>query len=173
MIHDLMTVGERRELTSGCLTFRLILVFVPADERTERACRGPSPRLPGGSHFKRPMKLALGLMVGLLVGFMPLAHASPFPSRWDGFGPAENGLFLASIHSPVTPSLPRPSVREDLIETLASEEEEDDIPEAKVGGIATLLSLDHHRMPLLGPTSSPWRRVSGSLHQAQPSRLRC
>ncbi len=120
------------------------------------------------------MKLALALLVGLLFGFTPLAYALPFfPGQSDEFGPADNGVLRALIQSPVEPSLPRPSVREDLIETLASEEEEDDVPEAEVGGITSLFSLDRHRMPLHGLTSSPWRRESGSLHQPPSSQLRC
>ena len=120
------------------------------------------------------MKFALALLVGLLAGFTPLTCALPFyPGQPGEFGSADDGLLRALIYSPLEPSLPRPSVREDLLETLASEEEEDDVPEAEVGGIPSLLSLERHRMPLHGLTSSPWRRESGSLRQPPPSQLRC
>lgn len=120
------------------------------------------------------MKFALALLVGLLVGFTPLVYTLPFLSdQSDKTRPADNSLLRSLIHSPFEPSSPRPLVREDLIETLASEEEEDDLPEAEVGGIASLLSLDRHRMQLLGLTSSPWRRESGTLRQPPTSQLRC
>jgi hypothetical protein len=110
--------------------------------------------------------------MGMRVAITPLAYAWDFyPGQQKWTGSAENRLLRALIHSPIEHSSLRPSARDCFIETLASEEE--DMPEAKVAALSSVLSSVHHRIALDGVTPSPWRRGFASLHQAPTTRLRC
>src|SRR5208337_3920874 len=123
---------------------------------------------------KISMKLTLVLMVGLLVGCAPwtcsrsLHSGLPEPSA-----SAASGLFGALIHSPFPPSPPRPSARDDILETPTSEEEGDGYPEVRTGGVASLASLDPYRTPYGSLPLLPRRLKADSLRQRPSSWLLC
>jgi len=123
---------------------------------------------------ERFMRFAFLLSVLLLLGCTTCTFAlSLLSGSLEPSGPAALGRLQALIHSHSQPSLPRPSTLDDLLEPLRSEEEDDDCPEARVGGIALLMYLDPHRTPLDGLLSIPSRREVGSLPQRASSHLRC
>jgi hypothetical protein len=122
---------------------------------------------------ERFMRFAFLLSVLLLLGCTTCTFGlSLLSGSLEPSGPAALGRLQALIHSHSQPSLPRPSTRDDLLEPLRSVED-DDCPEARVGGIALLMYLDPHRTPLDGLLSIPSRREVGSLPQRASSRLRC
>jgi hypothetical protein len=118
------------------------------------------------------MKLSLVLSVGLLV-YAPWASAvgilSASPDDGEPLGPR---LLQAVMYAPSLPSLPRPSSRDDLLETLKSEEEEDDFPRAGSEGILSPC-LVRSKVRFDGLASGPRRRDSGPLRQRPASQLRC
>jgi len=123
---------------------------------------------------ERFMRFAFLLSVLLLLGCTMCTFALSLPSgSLEPSGPAARGRLQALIHSYSRPSLPRPSTRDDLLEPLRSDEEDDDCPEARVDGIALLMYLDPHRTSLDGLLSLPSRREVGSLPQRASLLLRC
>jgi hypothetical protein len=88
-------------------------------------------------------------------------------------GPAAPGRLQALINSHSRPSLPRSSTRDDLLEPLRSDEEDDDCLEARSGAVALWMYLDPNRTPLNGLLSIPSRREVGSFPQQASSRPRC
>ncbi|MBV8130140.1 MAG: hypothetical protein JO114_21025 [Planctomycetaceae bacterium] len=74
------------------------------------------------------------------------------------------------IHSPFPP---RPSARDDILETLSSEEEEDYYPEVRAGGVASLTSPSLYRTPYRSLLLLPRRLEADSLRQRPSSRLLC
>jgi len=123
---------------------------------------------------ERFMRFAFLLSVLLLLGCTTCTFGlSLLSGSLEPSGPAALGRDQALIHSSSQPSLPRPCTRDELLEPLRSEEEDDDCPEAKVGGIALLMCLDPHGTPLYGLLSIPSRRGAGSLPQRASLRLLC
>jgi hypothetical protein len=108
------------------------------------------------------MKPSLVLSMGLFV-CAPWASAvgmlSASPDEGEPLGPR---LLQAVMYAPSLPSLPRPSSRDDLLETLKPEEEEDDFPGGGSEGILTPC-LVRSRVRFDGLASGPRRRDSGPL----------
>ena len=120
------------------------------------------------------MKSTFVLLVGLLVGCAPWTCSR---SRHSGLSEhtetAASGLLGTSIHSPFSPSPLRPSARDDILETPTSEEEEDEYPEVRNGGVASLASPDPYRTPYGSLPLLPRRLEAVSLRQRPSSWLLC
>ena len=118
------------------------------------------------------MKHAFVLSIGLLV-CVPWASALDIlPTSSQECEPFSPRLLQAVIQAQSLPSLPRPSSRDDLLETLESEVEEDDFPGAGFDGILSLC-LIRSRLHFDGLASLPRRRDFGPLRQRPASLLRC
>jgi len=123
---------------------------------------------------ERYKRFAFLLSVLLLLGCTKCTFAlSPQSVSLEPAGPAALGQLSDLVHSQSQFSLPRPSPRDDLLEPLRSDEEDDDCPESRVDGVALLMYLDLHRTPFDGLLSILSRREVGSLPQRVSLRLRC
>ncbi|MGZ3385882.1 MAG: hypothetical protein ACXWNF_13015 [Isosphaeraceae bacterium] len=120
------------------------------------------------------MKSTFVLLVGLLVGCAPWTCSR---SRHSGLSEppetAASGLLGTSIHSPFSPSPLRPSARDDILETPTSEEEEDEYPEVRNGGVASLAIPDPYSTPYGSLPLLPRRLEAVSLRQRPSSWLLC
>jgi hypothetical protein len=120
------------------------------------------------------MRFVIVLSLGLLLVSASWTPALPLSAgSCDASGPASLGFLRALIHAPFLPSLPRPSVRDDLVETLTFEEEEEGFPATDVSGAPSPTSLVFSQIPLDGLLSAPQQAESGSLRQRPSSLLRC
>lgn len=113
------------------------------------------------------MKLSLAFSIGIVIGCAPCAFSVPLSTgSCKVLGPATSGALQALIVSPANDRLPRPSTRNDVVESLSSIEEEDGYSDTKPDGAAAPVRLigDHvlsFGLPLLprrlaAPSPSRW-----------------
>ncbi len=86
---------------------------------------------------------------------------------------AASGLLGALIQSPFPLSPPRPSDRDDILETLGSEEAEDYYRDVRAGGVASPTSPSSYRTPYRSLLLLPRRLEADSLRQHPSSWLLC
>src|SRR5271166_4328438 len=120
------------------------------------------------------MKLNLVLMAGLFLGCAPWTYAWSLPSGHSQ--PSELAASIldgALIHSPFPLSPPRPSDRDDILETLGSGEEEDYYSDVRPGGVASLTSSTTYCTSYCSFHLLPRRQEAVTLRQRSPSWLLC
>ena len=118
------------------------------------------------------MKLTLVLLVGLLAGCAPWLCSWSFTSS-EPSKPVACGFLGVLIHSPFPHSPPRPPYRNDLLESLSTEEEENDYPVLRAGGVAWLTSPRPYHTHYRRFLALPKRLDADPLRQRPSSWLLC